>query len=435
MAERGPARVVADRARATLTPAQRRGFIGAFGGWTLDGYNSGLFGVVLAPAMTALLPASGIPVNTGTIGFFGELMVAIFLAGWGCSFIWGPVADKAGRVRALMLSILVYAVFTFLAGLAQNVWELAAARFLAAVGIGGEWSMAGTLVAETVPESRRPFFGGFLHSGTYFGILLAAVVNYFVGVTLGWRWMFFLGILPALFVFYIRARTVEPERWQRVENVTRRAGFWAFFAKILRPPYRRRTWTNLVLLVVALMGFWAGSQYLPTTILTLAKPLGLSAVAAAHLASLGAALLSAFTIVGCFLAPWLAERLGRRLALTVYFALMIVGILGDFGWAYYGHGLPAFFAFIPVLGLGGADFAMFTIWLPEQYGTEVRASAFAFATTFSRFVAAAGTFVIGWAISATHTIGVPLAWTAAPFVVGMALVWLAPETRGQPLPA
>jgi MFS family permease len=425
----------APRVSPRLSPVQRRGFIGAFGGWTLDGYNSGLFGVVLAPAMTALLPRSGIPVNTGTIGFFGELMVAIFLAGWGCSFIWGPIADKTGRVRALMLSILVYAVFTFLAGLAQNVWELAAARFLAAVGIGGEWSMAGTLVAETVPEARRPFFGGFLHSGTYFGILLAAVVNYFVGVSLGWRWMFFLGILPALFVLYVRARTVEPERWRHVQDTTRHVGFWTFFGRILRPPYRRRTWTNLVLLVVALMGFWAGSQYLPTAILTLAKPLGLAPVAAAHLASLGAALLSAFTIIGCFAAPWLAERLGRRGALAVFFALMIIGIVGDFGWAYYRHGLGPFFALIPVLGFGGADFAMFTIWLPEQYETDVRASAFAFATTFSRFVAAVGTFVIGWAIGATHTIGLPLAWTAAPFLVGLALVWSAPETRGKPLPA
>ena len=102
-----------------VTPRQRRAFISAFGGWLLDGYNAGIFGLVLGPALTELLPRSGYAASAGNIAFFGELGVAMFLFGWGCSFVWGPVADRFGRVPALMASILVYAIFTFIAGFSQ----------------------------------------------------------------------------------------------------------------------------------------------------------------------------------------------------------------------------------------------------------------------------------------------------------------------------
>jgi MFS family permease len=173
-----------------ISATQWKSFAGAFGGWMLDGFDLSIFGLVLLPAMTELLPRSGYEVNTATIGFFGQLQVAIFLAGWGCSFIWGPIADRLGRVPALTFSILVYAVFTCLAGFSQDIWQLSAFRFLSAVGLGGEWAMAGTLVAETMPERLRPRFGGILHAGCYFGILCGSIINYAVGISLGWRVMF-----------------------------------------------------------------------------------------------------------------------------------------------------------------------------------------------------------------------------------------------------
>lgn len=417
------------------TPDQRRGFAGAFGGWMLDGFDQSIFGLVLAPAMMELLPASGYHVDTGTIGFFGQLNVAIFLAGWGCSFVWGPIADRFGRVPALMYSILVYALFTCLAGFSRNIWQLAAFRFIAAVGIGGEWSMAGTLVAETMPERSRAVFSGILHAGVYAGLLLGALVNYFVGIELGWRWMFYIGLLPALFVFYIRRNTKEPPRWQRVSSETRRIPYWRFIARLLQPPYRQRTLANVALIFIALTGFWAGSQYLGATIVALAAQNGLPRASALNLASLTLAILSLFTLLGCLAAPLIANRIGRRATLGIGFVLMIIGIAGAYGWAYYTGSIYAFIAFVPVLGLGGADFAVFTIWLPEQYSTDVRASAFAFCTTMSRFLAAIGTFLIGWGISAAHTIGAPLALTAIPFVIGLFLIRYTPETRDEELPA
>lgn len=417
-----------------ITPDQRRSFTGAFGGWMLDGFDQSIFGLVLAPAMTELLPLSGYAADTGSIGYFGQLNVAIFLAGWGCSFIWGPIADRTGRVPALMYSILVYAGFSFLCGLSQNIWQLALFRFIAAIGIGGEWSMAGTLVAEVMPERVRARYGGLLHAGLYMGLLLGALVNYFIGIRLGWRWMFYLGLLPALFVLYIRRYTKEPERWRRVSAKVERRGYWVFIAKLLQPPYRDRTIINVVLIFIGLTGFWAGSQYLGATVVALALQSGLPRPEALNLATITLGVLSLFTVVGCLIAPLLANRIGRRAAMAICFVLMLVGIAGAYGWAYGTGSVYKFIAFVPVLGLGGADFAIFTIWLPEQYGTDVRATAFAFCTTMSRFLAAGGTFLIGWGIAAAHTIGLPLALTAIPFVFGLLLIRLAPETRGQVLP-
>jgi MFS family permease len=417
-----------------ITANQWKSFIGAFGGWALDGFNVGIFGLVMAPAMAELLPKSGYQVNDATIGYFGQLGVAIFLAGWGCSFMWGPIADRVGRLPAMMYSIVVYALFTCLAGFSQNIWQLSLFRFIAAIGIGGEWAMAGTFVAETMPERLRPMFAGILHSGVYVGTLLCSVVYYVVGINLGWRWLFYLGVTPAVIVLFIRSQAKESGRWVRVSGKTKNTAYSIFLLRILRSPYRRRTWLNVLLLFVALTGFWAGSQYLGTAIQTLASQQEIDKNLAAKLATLGLALLSIFTFVGCLIVPWLADRIGRRNTLALLFALMFCGIAGAFGWGYYAHSMTAFFAFIPIVGLGGADFAVFTVWLPEQYPTEIRATAFAFCTTISRFAAAAATLLVGHAIAEAGTIGWPLALTSVPFLFGIWLSNFAIETKGEILP-
>ena len=138
-----------------LTRNQIRGFWAAWGGWALDGMDSFIYALVLVPALTELLPRSGIPATPGNIGYYGSVLFALFLVGWGLSMIWGPLADRFGRVRTLMLTILCYSVFTLLCGVATNVWQLAIFRLLAGIGIGGEWSMGGTFVAEEWPEDRR----------------------------------------------------------------------------------------------------------------------------------------------------------------------------------------------------------------------------------------------------------------------------------------
>ena len=149
-------------------------------------------------------------------------------------------------------------------------------------------------------------------------------------------------------------------------------------------------------------------------------------------------LLSVGTIIGCVALPPMAEAVGRRLTLGVFFLLMFVGILAGFGYIFYfeeTNALAWFMADLFVLGFGGANFAMYTLWLPEQYQTSCRASAFAFATSVGRFAGAGITFLVGAGVAAYGSLGVPVAWTAAAFVIGILLLPFGEETTGKPLPA
>src|SRR4051794_41137973 len=177
--------------------------------------DSFIFALVLVPAMRELLPKSGIAATTANLGSYGSILFAVFLIGWGMASLWGPLADRFGRVHTMMLAVLCYSIFTFLGCIAQNVWQLALFRVLAGFGIGGEFVGAATLVAEELPENRRLAGAGFLNSGYYVGTFLAAALNYFIGAHYGWRAMFVTGGVPALFVAWIRYGVREPERWTK----------------------------------------------------------------------------------------------------------------------------------------------------------------------------------------------------------------------------
>src|SRR5437667_6536071 len=208
-------KLVVAASREPLNGNQIRGFWAAWGGWALDGMDSFIYALVMVPAVRELLPRSGITGDAANIGYYGGLLFALFLVGWGMSLVWGPIADRFGRVRTLMLTIICYSTFTFLGAVATSVWQLAAFRLLAGVGIGGEWSMGGTFVAEEWPEERRKMGAGLMHTGYYFGIFLAAIANYTIGARYGWRAMFAVGGTPALLVALIRYGVKEPERWQK----------------------------------------------------------------------------------------------------------------------------------------------------------------------------------------------------------------------------
>lgn len=395
--------------------------------------DSFIYALVLSPALTELLPKSGIANTPENVGLAGSILFALFLVGWGLSFIWGPMADRFGRTRVLAATVLAYSVFTGLAALSQNVWQLALFRLLAGIGIGGEWALAGTYVAEAWPEDRRKMGAGYLQTGYYVGFFIAAALNYVVGARYGWRAMFLCGLSPVLVSLLITLRVKEPKRWkQRSEQGALESGGGG---GIFGARYRKRTIVNAALLTVAIIGLWAGSVYEPTAIIALAKKAGMKMAEASKMASLGTGILSIGTILGCLAAPALAERLGRKKTLAIYFTGMAVFIAVSFGWVFYrANALNSFIACLFFLGFFGGNFALFSLWLPEQYDTSVRATAFSFATSFGRFVGAGVNFLIGAMVRHVGSIGKPVAWTAVAFAIGLLLIPLAQETRNQTLP-
>ncbi len=233
------------------------------------------------------------------------------------------------------------------------------------------------------------------------------------------------------------ARLTEPSRWKAKERVVHSWAIWRPFAALFSKALRRRTILNALFVFVSICGLWAGTVYVPSAVTILAEAAGRVGPAAAQLASRATMLVAFATIIGCLLMPWLAEGLGRRGALAFYFTLMLIFIALTFGIVFYMGplALTRFFVCLFFLGLGGANFAVYTLWLPEQYPTECRASAFAFSTSFARFGGAAVTFLVGAGVQHYGSLGIPVAMTSLAFAVGLLLIPFGVETRGQVLPA
>jgi MFS family permease len=421
-----------------LTGDQKRAFFAAWGGWLLDGMDGFIFSLVLVPAMRDVLPKSGIAATQANIGYYGGLLFALFMIGWGLALVWGPIADRFGRARTLMFTVLWFSVFTFLAALSQGIWSLALFRFLAGVGIGGEWSIGASLISESWPEQRRTWGGCLMHTGYYVGFVVAALANYYIGSQFGWRWMFVVGGAPALVVGFLFNRVPEPEKWkdkraQLGEQLKMHRSFFELFS----PKYRRRTILNSIYLVASIVGLWAGSVYVPSAITYIADRAGKTAKEAARLASYSTAILGIATIIGALITPLLAKRFDRRTTLGIFFGLMLIFLWLAFGYVFYlpTNALAWFMLCTFFLGLGGANFVVYSFWIPEQYPTECRVSAFAFTTNIGRFAGAGLTFLVGAGIRHFQTLGTPVALTALVFVVALLLLPFGIETKGKALPA
>ena len=421
-----------------LTGNQKRGFLAAWGGWALDGMDSFIYALVLVPALTELLPNSGIEVSPANIGYYGSILFGLFLAGWGMSMIWGPIGDRIGRVRALMLTILCYSLFTFLCAFVTNIWQLAVLRFFCGIGIGGEQPIGAAYIAEELDENRRKMGAGLMHTGYYFGFFLAAIANYYIGANYGWRWMFILGGTPALLIAFIRYGVHESKKWKdkfgHEEAV--RPKMTEAFGTLFSPRYMRDTLVMSGIFTVSIVLLWAGSIYVPTAVNQLAQQAGNEAPVAAQIASYGAIVLSIGTIIGCVLVPVIGERIGRPKTMAIAFTILGVSAATGFGYLFYlpGDVLTLFFVSVFFMGLGGANFAIHTMWLPELYATECRASAIGFISSVGRFVGVALVFLLGSGIAAYGSLGVPVAIVASTFLIGLLLVPLARDTTGQPLP-
>jgi MFS family permease len=256
-------------------------------------------------------------------------------------------------------------------------------------------------------------------------------LNFTVGANFGWRAMFLCGAAPVVVALYMLFKVKESDRWADTHRQTRTLPLKEIFSA----SYRRRTLLNAGLVTVSIIGLWAGAVYEPSAIVTLARGAGYSAKEAAKLASFGTGLLSIGTILGCLSVPPLAERFGRRLTQAFYFIGMAACIVASFGWAFYmPNGLSIFIISLFFLGFFGGNFAMYNLWLPEQYPTTIRASAFAFVTSLGRFIGAGVNFLVGAGVAHYGSVGIPVTLTAGAFVLGLLLLPLCLETRGQVLP-
>jgi MFS family permease len=231
-------------------------------------------------------------------------------------------------------------------------------------------------------------------------------------------------------------RVEEPLRWQQTRQTG--AKMRPPLLRILTRDYQRRTLVNTALVAIAIIGLWAGAVYEPTAVIKLATATGMTMKQAQRMASYATGLLSIGTIIGCLVLPTIADRFGRKWTLWGFFLGMAVTIYASFGWAYYlppHQALPVFMSILFMLGFFGGNFALFSLWLPEQYGTDVRATAFAFCTSIGRFIGAGVNFALAAGVQSMGTLGTPVAYTAIAFGIGLLVVPFALETRGWRLPA
>jgi MFS family permease len=242
--------------------------------------------------------------------------------------------------------------------------------------------------------------------------------------------MFAVGGIPALFVFLLQRAVKEPERWKPAKSAARAIGL------LFSREYRRRTILNSIYLLVSITGLWASTVYVPSATTYLALKAGETTSQAGRMASAATIVVAVGTILGCIALPPLAERFGRLKTLGLYFAVMSLTISTGFGWAFYraSDALPWFLTILFFQGVAGANFTMYSLWLPEQYRTECRASAFGFATSAGRFIGAGITFLVGAGVSSTGTIGTPVALTSLAFLAGLLLLPFGIETKGHILP-
>jgi len=471
----------------------------AFLGWLFDGFEQGLFPVVARPALLDLLRTG----SDAAVGPWMARITACFLLGAALGgLVFGWLGDRMGRVRAMALSILTYSLFTGFSYFAQAPWQLGGLRFIGALGMGGEWSLGVALVMECWPEKWRPALAGAIGSAANVGFLLTGIVARVRPITQdSWRWMFLVGAVPALLVFFIMLAVPESERWREAVKAKQAYPLREVFA----PGLRRRTLLAVVFASVALIGTWGSVQWVPlwadqlaekqayarlSPLLTrplpeatepapgkaarleqavhrglgaakasslllpafgfpvgpLAAPLarvGLEQIVvkaaarkAAAAAKADAQMLLAFgAILGCLLAPLAGARLGRRPA---YFLLCLASLLLC-GFMFRAisrfDGVFLLTGFL-VSGATASFYGWFPLYLPELFPTRVRATGQGLCYNSGRVFASGGALVQGQLVAYFGgSYAQAGAMVTLVYVVGMGMIWLAPETKGKPLPA
>jgi MFS family permease len=426
--------------------------LAAWLGWGFDIFDSLLMNYVAPNAVPTLL---GIPLGTpaaqsATLQWTG-ILTSILLLGW-CAggIIFGKVADRIGRTKTLLLTMILYSVGTAACAFAPNIWVLVIFRVVSSLGIGGEWAAGAAMVAEVVPENRRVEAGALLYTASPLGLFLATFITYqvtgvyFVDPATSWRYVFLFGLAPAAVAFVVRLFVKEPERWQKLGEGVRTH---AKISELFTPKYRALTISGLCMAMTALVTWWSCNAFIAVVAKGLAQRewTDLTAAGVANLPSMeimgqqwvrnATNIFNLAGLIATVLTIPAAKILGRRNMFLVYFLGSAVSLLAAFGldlepqtrlWMYFPIGLTTY-------GIFGA----FTFYLPELFPTRLRGTGAGFTYNIGRLVAAVGPFLVG-SIAASGANALDSAirvlfWVGIVPLLGVATLPLVIETKGRPL--
>ena len=433
-------------------------FVVAALGWLFDTMDQQLFNIARVPAMRSVLTRElGHEPDGGTVQEYGGYATSVFLIGWGTGgLLFGVLGDLLGRVRSLMLTILLYSLFTGLSSLSTSVLDFSVYRFLTGLGVGGEFAVGVSLVAEVMPDRARPFALGLLQALSAVGNVTAALVGILQGQLtkqgiisddLGWRGMFLVGTLPALLTLVIMRRLKEPERWQAVAaKASAGERIRAYFGELFgNARWSRNAVIGLLLASSGIIGLWGIGFFaidLQRTVFRAQfEKMSLPAEEIDGMVSFWAGMTSLMMNLGAFFGiyafSYVTHYLGRKLTFAVSFVLALVSTAFVF-WFF--RSTADVFWMIPIMGFCQlALFGGYAIYFPELFPTRLRSTGTSFCYNGARFVAATGPTLLGLLTNRVFA-GYPEPMRYAGvtmcsiFLLGLLVLPFAPETKGQPLP-
>ena len=385
-----------------LSPRQWKSGIAAWLGWMFDGLDMHLYTLVAAPFVAQLLFQSGVISDLNPadplVKEKSSWIQAAFLVGWalGGGF-FGRIGDRMGRSRALSLTILTYACFTGLSFFAHTWWQLLIFRFLAALGIGGEWAVGSALLSESWPKRWRPWMAAVLQTGVNLGVLLACGVVFSLAGLSGAlgrnyepRWVFLVGIAPALLVFWIRRKVPEPDEWRQAKRAEKRP---PAVLELFSPGIRAITLRVIGVCACALSAWWAFMFWHQQHLRNLPELKSWSVPQREQLVSVAFFLVIGVSVAGNFFCGWLVTRHGYRRSVVLMSLGFFLAMLGAF---VVPRGYQALvYLWFPLVGFFSGIFAIFTMYLPPLFPTLLRTTGAGFCYNIGRIAAAVGTIVFG----------------------------------------
>ncbi|HEY4373861.1 MAG TPA: MFS transporter [Burkholderiales bacterium] len=414
-------------------------------GWLFDGFENYALILTAGPAMHQLLPPSEYP----RIPFYIGAIIAVNLLGWGIGGMLGGIAaDYIGRKRMMIIGILAYSVLTGLSALAWNFWSLAVLRFLVGIAVGSEWATGSSMMAELWPDRARGKGAGLMQCGLGLGFFIASLA-WLVIAPLGadaWRYMYWLGVAPALLTLWIRRAIPESTLWEAVKarrdevQERKRSGSslsteesqlakFTLADLFSDPTVRTRTILVFLMSLATTVGFWSISTWVPPFIASIAAKQGM---APAQWASYAGMAYTAGSITGYVALGFLADAFGRKPVTIAFFVIAWVTTPVLFYTTTDVH-ILLLLAFVSAIFSNG-QYTWMPVWLPELYPTRMRATALAFAFNAPRFIAFLGPLVAGGMIAGFGGFGAAAMVLSLVYILGIAAAPFLPETKGQPLP-